>query len=72
MNKIIDTKKCPLCGKENNCMNIKCNNDAANNCWCNDPNIQFSADLTAQVPEICRNQTCICAACVRAYHAKKL
>ena len=71
MTQTTDATKCPLCGKENNCLNVKCGGDPENNCWCNNPDIRFPPGLTEQVPETNRGKACICEACVKAYNVKK-
>lgn len=59
----IDETKCPLCGQDNNCLNVKCGGDPENNCWCNDKGISFPPELTDQVPEPAKHKACICQAC---------
>ena len=68
----VDPDKCPLCGKDNECLNVKCGGGPENNCWCNNTEITFPEELTQQVPEEKRRKACICEACARAFHASQV
>ena len=61
----VDKSKCPLCGKSNRCaMEIeKSTGVNPGACWC--VNLDFSADLLAQLPIEAQGQSCICEACAR-------
>jgi hypothetical protein len=67
----IDENLCPLCGQDNNCLNVKCGGGPENNCWCNDKKFSFPADLINQVCGPARGKACICQSCAEAYHSKK-
>jgi hypothetical protein len=59
----INQSLCPLCGNANRCaMELEKETgiqQAA--CWC--VNMDFSADLLAQIPVSAQGQACVCAAC---------
>jgi hypothetical protein len=56
---------CPLCGKANECaMEVeKATGVKQPPCWCTQ--VDFSADLLAQLPTETRGKACICEACAR-------
>lgn len=62
----IDASLCPLCGKENACINLGCADDSAS-CWCNNPDISFPEALLAQVPAEKQRKACICKACAQRF-----
>ncbi|MCK5091281.1 MAG: cysteine-rich CWC family protein [Gammaproteobacteria bacterium] len=66
----IDENLCPLCGQDNNCLNVKCGGDSENNCWCNDKRFSFPPELTNQVPEHAKHKACICQSCAEDFHSK--
>lgn len=55
---MIDTKKCPFCGKENLCEAHIPNN----NCWCN--TIKVPIELREFIPDEKRMKACICKECI--------
>ena len=57
MSNIVDEKKCPLCGKDNNCMV-----DSENPCWCT--NLEIPTQLIALLPLHLQGKSCICMSCV--------
>jgi hypothetical protein len=59
----IDATRCPICGADNRCaMEIERETGVKQGaCWC--VNMDFGADLLAQVPADARGRACICAAC---------
>ena len=62
---LTDTSRCPLCGGANNCQ--RCTPNAYKGpCWC-EP-MCLPETLLARVPLELRDQTCICRACVAAFH----
>jgi len=72
----IDETKCPLCGKDNHCLNVQYPNKGRNqeygdvpenNCWCNSSVISFPPGLTNQAPSQLRRQACICQSCAETY-----
>ena len=71
MNSEIDETKCPLCGKDNACLNVKCSGGPENKCWCNREQFTFPEKLLSQIPDHLRRKACICQACVEAYHTAK-
>jgi len=66
----INENVCPLCGKDNHCLNVRCssNGHVENNCWCNSTTITIPAGLTDQVPEHLKRKACICQSCVTFYN----
>lgn len=58
--KIVE-KKCPICGKDNNC-GAK---DPPGTCWCN--HVQISKHLFSLIPQDKRRKACICLECVEKY-----
>ena len=60
MNKIINPKICPFCGKDNNCM-------AGKNigCWCD--TIKVPMSLREFIAPEQRMKACICKACILLY-----
>ncbi|MBK9575597.1 MAG: cysteine-rich CWC family protein [Fibrobacteres bacterium] len=61
MEKPIDDKKCPICGRSNGCR------AGDPDCWCNGESVpQGLRDL---VPAPMVMKACICRACVLAYKA---
>ncbi len=58
----INPNLCPLCHESNDCGNVMtCT--SSQDCWCNDPAIQFSKALLNKVPAGTKGKTCICKAC---------
>jgi len=55
----IDTSKCPLCGKQNECA-VAAGRDAES-CWC--MSVTMSATALASIPAEAQGKTCICARC---------
>jgi len=74
----INENVCPLCGKDNHCLNVRRRNakdsgsnnkdHVNNNCWCNSKTITFPAGLTDQVPEHLKCKACICQSCTTSYN----
>jgi hypothetical protein len=62
---MIDSSKCPLCGKVNLCaMELeKKTGEKQGPCWCTQ--VDFSADLLARVPQKTQGLSCICADCAQ-------
>nr|WP_300004408.1 cysteine-rich CWC family protein [Tissierella sp.] len=58
----LDTKICPICGRDNKCMHNK-------DCWCMEKEIP--QQLIARVPLDKRDKACICEACVDAFNKEK-
>lgn len=65
----IDETRCPLCGEDNDCLNIKRDGDMKKNCWCNDGRITFPAELIAKVPTQLKHKACICRSCAEKHFA---
>lgn len=63
---IIEPQLCPLCKKENACLNLSCGNDKAN-CWCTNPNISFPQPLLDSIPASAKGIACICQTCALKY-----
>ncbi len=59
----IDTAKCPLCGKPNQCAVAA--DPAAIVCWCE--SVEFPRELLNQIPEKAVRKTCICKNCLDNY-----
>ncbi|WP_394757018.1 cysteine-rich CWC family protein [Rhodoferax sp.] len=61
----IDPTRCPLCGQTNQCAGQleRVTGIKQPPCWCNQ--LTFGAELLARVPELARQQACICAACAQ-------
>ncbi len=59
----VDPTRCPLCGGPNACaMEIaRATGEPQPPCWCTQVN--FSAELLAQVPAPARHKACICKQC---------
>ena len=57
----IDPSICPLCQQNNRCDLV-----AASGCWCMKVNVPQA--LIARVPVVVKNKSCICNACIAAYH----
>lgn len=55
-----DKKRCPLCGKENNCAYEKGSDHFS--CWCT--TIEVPKELRAQIPEELKGKACICRDCI--------
>jgi hypothetical protein len=53
----VDPRRCPLCGRGNECGQAA----GAKTCWCFTAVIP--ADVLAQVPERARNAACVCRTC---------
>jgi prepilin-type N-terminal cleavage/methylation domain-containing protein/prepilin-type processing-associated H-X9-DG protein len=63
-----DPNQCPLCGGANECQ--LCSPAAYKGpCWC--AQTQIPEALLAQVPPELKNKSCICHACVSAFHASQ-
>lgn len=60
-----DASRCPLCGEPNLCaMEVeRVTGEQQPPCWCTQ--VDFTAELLAQVPAADANLACICAACAR-------
>jgi Cysteine-rich CWC len=58
-----DATRCPLCGKANLCaMEVERATGAKQEaCWCTQ--VDFTAELLAELPTEAENLACICAAC---------
>jgi len=61
----IDSSRCPLCGKPNQCaMEVERETGVKQPpCWCTQ--VTFDAALLSSVPEEARGTACICAACAQ-------
>ncbi len=58
---ILELSQCPLCGRPNGCQ--LCSDGAdKERCWCFD--VVIPPELVSQIPEVHRNQVCICHDCV--------
>ena len=55
----INTRTCPICGRDNGCMLSK-------DCWCYD--VKVPKGLLDMVPEDKKGQACICKSCVEKYN----
>lgn len=64
----IDETKCPLCGEDNNCMNLKIRCDLKSDCWCASEDMSFPSELIEKVPEDAKLKACICQSCVKAFN----
>ena len=57
----IDMHKCPLCGKNNDCMA-----NSSDRCWCHDVTVpQALLDL---VPTDLSSKACICRSCIKNFN----
>lgn len=63
---MIDTARCPICGKPNHCVMARPGADKDRPCWCRDET--FPKGLIDRLPEVVRDKACICRDCVRAYN----
>ncbi len=68
MNEVTSNINCPLCSQANHCGMEK----GLDNCWCAADGMEFPGELLQQLPDQQKGQSCICEACVRAFHAKAL
>jgi len=61
----VDPTRCPLCGEANQCaMEVqRATGTPQPPCWCTQ--VDFSADLLAQVPAQAQGKACICERCAR-------
>jgi len=66
--KNLDTAKCPLCGKPNDCQ-LCTAVSYKGPCWC--AKIKFPEELLARLSPETRNQSCICIHCVTEFHREK-
>ena len=59
----VDPTRCPLCGGPNTCAmeTARATGQPQPPCWCTQVN--FSAELLAQVPAPARQKACICKQC---------
>jgi hypothetical protein len=57
----IDPSICPLCQQYNRCDVV-----SALGCWCMKTTIP--QELIARVPVVVKNKSCICNACIEAFH----
>jgi len=59
----VDPTRCPLCGGPNTCAmeTARATGQPQPPCWCTQVN--FSAELLAQVPAPARHKACICKQC---------
>ena len=64
---MINTKKCPLCNKDNRC---GLNHNIQEQCWCVSENI--TPTLLAKVPQPLINKSCICQACIDKFNAVEI
>ena len=66
---IPNATRCPLCGKANLCaLEIERETGVEQPpCWCTQ--MDFTAELLAEVPAEAENLACICAACARRNEA---
>lgn len=62
MDEILESKRCPLCGKANAC---QADTDP-HNCWC--LAVTIPQELIDQVPLHLRDKACICRACIERYN----
>lgn len=62
----IDQHRCPLCGSDNQCANVRQQKTGVQQepCWCS--HARFDATLLARVPENARNKACVCVRCAGA------
>ena len=61
----LNTAKCPLCGKPNQCASVADPN--AVECWCE--SVIFPSELLAKIPENAVRKTCVCQNCLEQYNA---
>ena len=54
-------KKCPICGKDNNCKHDE-------TCWCME--VHIPQELIERIPLEKRGQACICRNCVKDFKNK--
>ncbi|MEZ0120955.1 MAG: cysteine-rich CWC family protein [Candidatus Reddybacter sp.] len=66
MKKTISKTNCPLCAQANHCGMEK----GLDNCWCAAEGMEFPGELLQQLPDQQGDNSCICEACVQAFHAK--
>lgn len=59
----IDTLKCPLCGRPNQCALAA--DPSATECWCDKE--KFPPELLAQIPTEAVRRACICEKCLERY-----
>lgn len=59
----LDPSRCPICGQANQCaMEVeKATGQPQDPCWC--MQVDFNAELLAQLPAESRGQACICRSC---------
>ena len=64
-----DRSRCPLCARPNDCR--LCTREAyKGTCWCEA--MLLPQELLERVPLAQRDQACICARCVQAYHRARV
>ncbi len=59
----IDPGRCPLCGEDNGCGNLK--GMPGGSCWCS--HADFPAGIFAVIPDEKRRKACICPSCLEKY-----
>lgn len=61
----IDPQLCPICQKNNACMNIDCAGDGGS-CWCLNLEQRFPDSLLQKIPSEFKGKACICRQCYDA------
>lgn len=64
----VDPRRCPLCGEANAC--AVASGQPPESCWC--MSASMPPKLLALVPADAAGKACICAACVKRFHAGTL
>lgn len=64
MDRSLNTAKCPLCGRPNQCALAV--DPAATECWCD--SVVFPYELLAQIPYNAVRKTCVCQKCLAQFH----
>ena len=60
MERNVDVKLCPFCGKDNHCQA-----KTGNPCWCFE--IKVPGELLALLPEFLQGRACVCQSCVAEF-----